>query len=411
MIKQLRKKFVLITMSLITFVLLIVFAAITISGYRQLVRETKSALERNLTMKPDKPLLPQIGSGPDKDRQDEPAFKIIPVVTVTVDRTGQILSRTQENASISEDVLTEAIERALNDNSAEGTISGLGLRYMLKNEGSLTKIAFADRSIEFSSIRQTGLRLCFILIAALVIFYIICLFLARWAMRPVEKAWQRQQQFIADASHELKTPLTVILANLQILAAHRSETIGHQYQWLENTQAEAMHMKKLIEDLLFLAKSDAAGIGLSIEHFNLSETLWSCLLPFEPVAFERGVAVQEAIAPDIMIDGDAGQFSQLAAILLDNAIKYAGKGGEVTLRLFRQDNKIIFTVHNTGEPIEAEAIRHIFDRFYRTDKARSRSAGGYGLGLAIAKSIVEKHHGKIWAESRQKEGTTFIVEL
>lgn len=167
----------------------------------------------------------------------------------------------------------------------------------------------------------------------LIAFWAISIFLANLALRPVEKAWEQQKRFVADASHELRTPLTVILANIGILLSHRKDTIEKQYKWVENTQAEASRMKKLVDDLLFLAKLDAVQKPVQQTELNFSDIVWSSLLPFEPIAYEQGIEVSSEIDPDISLNGDAGQLKQLVAILLDNACKYAGQNGKVTLTL------------------------------------------------------------------------------
>lgn len=245
----------------------------------------------------------------------------------------------------------------------------------------------------------------------LIAFWAISIFLANLALRPVEKAWEQQKRFVADASHELRTPLTVILANIGILLSHRKDTIEKQYKWVENTQAEASRMKKLVDDLLFLAKLDAVQKPVQQTELNFSDIVWSSLLPFEPIAYEQGIEVSSEIDPDISLNGDAGQLKQLVAILLDNACKYAGQNGKVTLTLKNDKDQALLSVNNTGEPIPIEHLEHVFKRFYRADSSRIRKQGGYGLGLSIAQTIVESHGGGISAESNGQDGTTFIVRI
>ena len=256
------------------------------------------------------------------------------------------------------------------------------------------------------------------LLLFLLCFLLVSIFLARWALRPVETAWEQQNQFIADASHELKTPLTVILANLRILLSHKDATIREELQWVESTQEEAGRMKKLVENLLFLARSDARSTPMVYSTFSFSDLILGCLLTFEPVAFEQGVMIEDHISEDISLTGDASQIRQLVAILLDNACKYAGNatGGEtddkkVTVTLVSENDRIRLTVHNTGKAIPEEDLPHLFERFYRTDKSRARTDGGYGLGLAIAQTIAKNHRGKITVVSAENLGTSFTVTL
>ena len=183
-----------------------------------------------------------------------------------------------------------------------------------------------------------------------------------------------------------------------------------QSKWLSYTREEAQRMKGLVEDLLFLAKSDAQRESRARLPVDLSGLVTGCLLPFEPVAFEAGVALESRLSPGLTVTGDEGQLRRLVLILLDNAVKYTPEGGAVTVALVRVQERARLTVHNTGEAIPPEHLEHLFERFYRSDSARTRQAGGYGLGLAIAKSIAEGHRGKI-SVSSGAEGTTFTVLL
>ena len=214
---------------------------------------------------------------------------------------------------------------------------------------------------------------------------------------------------MADASHELKTPLTVILTNTGILLSHPEDTVAEQRKWVEYIRDEAQRMRELVEDLLFLARHDAGREPPPDQTVDLSELLWSALLPFEPVAFEQGVELESGIQGGLTVRGRADQLRRLAAILLDNAVKYAGAQGKVRVALTRgEKGGACLTVRNTGPAIPPE---HLFERFYRADDSRARSSGGYGLGLAIAKSIVESHRGTITVQSGAEEGTLFTVRL
>ena len=220
-----------------------------------------------------------------------------------------------------------------------------------------------------------------------------------------------RRRFVSDASHELKTPLTVILANTGLVLSHPEDTVAAQSKWLEYTHDEAEQMKELVDDLLFLAKSDAARQPAARAETAMNEVALGCLLPFESVAFEAGVALEHRITPGLSLRGDEGQLRRLVMILLDNAVKYAGPGGTVTLTLERHQERLRLAVHNTGEPIPPEHLPHLFERFYRVDAARNRSGGGYGLGLAIARSIVEGHHGRLTVTSTAAAGTTVTALL
>lgn len=409
MIGRLRKKFVLINMLLVSAVLLAVLAVATVSSYRQLEGESIAAMRQALGRgKGEAPPSLEIHPG---RRPDRP-FLAVPVFWVQTDRTGAVTAVFGQDVSISEQTLADITAQALAGKKNIGLLRGYDLRYLAERSPDGTaRVAFADRTAEKDSLLRHLLTALLAGCGALGAFFVISLFLAHWALLPVQQAWVRQQQFVADASHELKTPLTVILASLGILLAHPDDTIEQQRRWVENIRAEAQSMKRLVEDLLFLAKSDAARTPARVAPFSLSDTVLGAALSFEPVAFERGVTLQSEIAPDLWMQGDEAQLGQLTAILLDNACKYSPAGGMVTVSLAREQSAARLRVHNTGIAISAQDLEHLFERFYRAEKSRAHKSGGYGLGLAIAQSIAQAHSGKIGAESREGQGTAFWVTL
>lgn len=407
MIQKLRRKFVLINMSLVFSVLLIVFSVFLYTNYQRLENTSKNDMKMALTRTSEK-TPPKFEIGGSKPQDLPPTT---PIVCAVLDSDGEILKTVGQNAEISQQVLEQAVQQALEANTREGTISSLDLRFLRQDMPSGVKIAFADRSHERDSIRSLLLSALLVGAGGLFAFFLISLYLARWALRPVERAWEQQRQFVADASHELKTPLTVILANIGILLSHRESTIEQQLKWVEYTGTEATRMKQLVDDLLFLAKSDARRMPPPQTPVDLSNIAWSSLLPYESVAFEQGVTLNGSIAPNLFILGDSGRLQQLIVILLDNACKYAGEHGVVTLTLEQVQSKARLTVNNTGALIPMDQLEQIFERFYRLDQSRARKTEGYGLGLSIAKTIVEAHGGKISAVSSAGAGTSFIVTL
>jgi two-component system, OmpR family, sensor histidine kinase CiaH len=406
-IKRLRLKFILMTMALVSLVLLIVFAVLAADTARSLAAQSESMLYSALERDGKEPL-PHLKFSPQEPRD---AFAAASYFIVDLDSAGAVSAITGGNVQAETELAAVATAAALAKASASGILPGLGLRYVLKTGPEGTRIAFADTSGETITMRK--LLISSLLVGALGLagFFAVSVFLSGWAVRPVEKAWERQRQFVADASHELKTPLTVILANAGILLAHTGETVGSQAKWVENTREEAVRMKKLVDDMLFLAKSDAARAPEPHKNVSLSDIAWSTFLPFESLAYEQHVTLDSDIAPGIQVKGDEGQLRQLIAILLDNACKYAGENGHMTLTLDHARDKARMTVRNSGEPIPAEHLPNIFERFYRADPSRARDKGGYGLGLAIALSIVQAHRGEIRAESSREKGTAFTVLL
>lgn len=409
MLKKLKRKFILINMLFVAAVLLCVFAAVCTAAYRRLSADMERALEQAVTMnfgqKPGGIHKPQ----EDEFRQFTPSMQYIAVLSILIDEEGTILETYQSNAAMSEDILISAAKRAAEAGGSTGTLGDLNLSYMKKHTVGGIRVAFADITYLYSAMRSLILTALLIGALSMIAFFFISLFLANWALRPVEGAWLQQQRFIADASHELKTPLTVILANNSILRAHPEDTVRQQEKWINSTQDEAEHMKTLVDNLLFLARSDAAEVKSVLSQLDLSELVWGALLQFEPVAFEKNITLTSAVASDLKVCGDRAQLKQLIHILLDNACKYAGADGAVRVSLYKHCG-IILEVHNTGLPISENDLPHIFERFYRSDKARGRE-GGYGLGLSIAKSIADRHKSQISVLSSAEAGTTFSVRF
>ncbi len=216
----------------------------------------------------------------------------------------------------------------------------------------------------------------------------------------MDKAWRQQRQFVADASHELKTPLSVIMANAQLLSdPDRSEQ--EKARFGEHILATSYKMRELIERLLDLARADNAPEKTDFAPLDFSRLVSDALLPFEPVYFERGLTLCSEISDNISVNGSAAHLRQLVDILLDNAQKYSLVPGEVNITLSMHDrNKCLLTVSNPGEPMTRDELKNIFKRFYRLDRSRTGGEqGGYGLGLSIAESVAAEHGGKIWAES------------
>lgn len=414
MIRKLRRKFILINLLLVGIVLTVVFALLVASNARRLSDQSETAMRMALNWRDGENPRFEIG-GPPPDHtmsEDGKRFSMVPVFVVTVEDGAVTSVNDGGQVEVSEETAEQAAELALAAGTDRGVLPSLRLRFLAEQRPDGTvQIAFADQSWESSSLRTLVLSCLLIWCLAMAAFFFVGLFLSSLALRPAEKAWKQQRQFVADASHELKTPLTVILANTGIVLAHQEDTVSSQAKWLEYTQEEARQMKGLVEDLLFLAKSDAARQEVRTAEVDLSELIQGCLLPFEPVAFEAGVQLDARIDPGLTLIGDEGQLRRLVRILLDNAVKYAGEGGSVELALAKQQEKLRLTVRNTGDPIPPEHLPHLFERFYRADAARDRAQGGYGLGLAIAKAITEHHRGKISVNSSLEAGTVFTVVL
>lgn len=248
-------------------------------------------------------------------------------------------------------------------------------------------------------------------VIAIIVVYISSQIISAVAIAPIKEAWQRQLNFTADASHELRTPLAVIQTNLELVIDNPQDAVAEQSKWLENSLFETQRMSNIVNDLLLLSRAETEANRINAETINLSLTLEAALKPLESLSSSKDIILVSNVQKDIYLHVDAKLLTQLVVILTDNAIKYMNSPGSVDITLVSQGKEIILKVSDTGEGIAAEDLNHIFDRFYRVDKSRSRDDGGTGLGLPIAQWIVSSHKGSIKVNSTVGAGTEFIVTL
>ena len=309
---------------------------------------------------------------------------------------------------------TEAMQSMLDladaDSGASGRIVYDGTTYLYNKRENRT--AFHDLSQEHDELADLAGKLALVFVLGFAAFGAISVFLSGRVVRPIQNSMQAQKRFVADASHELKTPLAVIMANLSLVQSHPGHTVREEERWLSAIQEEGGRMQSLVANLLYLAKSDDGTLQQTMKKLSLSELAWEEMLRFESVAYEAGRRLEEKIAENVFVTGDEEQLKRMIGNLVENAVKYSDDGGQISLTLEVQAGKAVLTVHNTGQGMTEEQIRHVFERFYRADQARSRDIPGYGLGLSIVSAIVEAHHGKIAVRSGLNgEGTSFIVTL
>ena len=421
MIRKLRARIIIINMALMGIVILAIFTTVCVSSYSNAVNDMERGLNQVVGNRDFDRDRATDDNAPPFDKESKVSFKQKPnihdnepmqissYVIVELDDDGNITNTTENNVSIDADDLEECVKLARQSNSISGQIGDYRLMYVKHDFMEVHKIVFASNNMVFANLRNTVLVSVGLFFGSMVIIFLISLWLSGLAVKPVKKAWEQQKQFVADASHELKTPLTVILANNNIMMSHPQSRVTDERQWLESTEEEAQHMKQLIDQMLFLAKSDAGNTQVQLSEVNLSEIVEGSALNFEPVAFEREVLIDTDIRPDILMQGNQLQLNQLAHILIDNAVKYAEDNSTVTIALHKHGDGTEFTVNNKGSVISKEEMEHIFDRFYRAEK--SRTTKGYGLGLAIAQRIVEDMNGKITVQSNQTDGTTFTASF
>lgn len=272
--------------------------------------------------------------------------------------------------------------------------------YLLDKNNNLIIIDNSNINHRLSSLLRFSV-LIFILLEVLAGY--ISIMLTRWLVRPVEEAFNKQRQFVFDASHELKTPLAVIIASAEMLEKNPKEK-----KWLSNIKSEADRMNKLVINLLDLAKTESLPSKLKYSTVNLSKETERSILTFEGLVFEKGLEIDYDIEDNIEFSCDLDKIKELLSILLDNAIKHSYDNAKIRVNLFKEKENIILEVINNGDDIPKDKQNKIFERFYRVDEARNRNENRYGLGLAIAKNIVDIHQGKISVTSSNNY-TTFKV--
>ena len=350
---------------------------------------------------------PRIGGRDDEPRATMP----VAVYTLSSECTLNVASRFT-TAIIDDDVLQTAAGRMGELDDGSGTLGDLGLHYQKRTVGTTTYVAFADTSTT-DSWQGLALTLAIAGMATLAVFFVIALLLSKWALAPVKEAWESQRQFVADASHDLKTPLTVILANASILLKHPDHSIASESQWVESTQVEAEHMQGLVNEMLELAQVEAGQQvqGAPHEPIDFSDLVDGETLLFDSVALERNCQFDCTIEQGLHVLGNEQQLHKMVSTLVENAFKYVDAGGSIGIALRRAGKTATLAVRNTGSTISEADLPHIFDRFYRTDKARTSGEGGFGLGLAIAREIARQHGGDISCASDEATGTTFTVTL
>lgn len=399
MIKKLRFKFVLINMSIVTIMLCVILGLI--------VYFTSANLESDsIRMMQDIAAHPLQLGAPDELGEEVK----LPFFTLQLGPHGELVAAGGGYYDLSDlEFLNSLIEQAFSSPKKLGVISEYNLRYYRVDAPMSPCLVFADISSERATLDNLMRTCAFIFGLSFLLFLGVSILLSKWAVRPVDLAWKQQRQFVADASHELKTPLTVIMTSAE-LAQSPDYSEENKQKFLSSILTMSRQMKGLIEQMLELARVDHTDTKATFRPVDLSKLAADAVLPFEAVFFEAGITLTTEVDSGIRVSGDEAQLHQVMEVLLDNAHKYAGDKAAAWMTLQRRGRyHCLLTVANQGDPISPEALENLFKRFYRADPARSRT-GSFGLGLSIAERIVTLHKGKIWAESRDGVNS-FFVEL
>lgn len=399
MIRRLRIKFVCINMTIVTVMLCAIFVMVLSFTKTNLERESIRMLQ---TVVLDPMRLGHPG--------EVSAGVRLPYFALQLGTGGDLVAAGGGYYDLTDaELLRELAALSTASPQQTGVLSEYGLRYLRVSTPTAQCIVFADISSEVSTMNHLVRNCLLIGSLSFAAFFIVSLLLARWAVKPVEVAWTQQRQFVADASHELKTPLTVILSSTQLLREEGADETTRA-RLTDNIFSMSRQMKRLVESLLELARVDSGFSDKPLSAVDLSKAVTEAVLTFEPVFYERHLELDSSVEEHILVRGSEAHLKQAADILLDNARKYAAPESRVEVSLKRVGRKhCLLSVASAGAALTQKELKDIFKRFYRADSARSRD-GSYGLGLSIAEGIVKGHRGRIWAESREGVNT-FLVRL
>lgn len=403
-----RKRFVQFNMLLIGIVLAVMVAVI--AGY--MTRDYYTSLRETM----EQVVAPlRFFSLPPEGRPEKPEFQEPPediqrkdILTVFYSQEDDSYTLLSNSEVFSQEELPSLLHTIVSQEKNFGILYSQDAIYYRSGKTPY-KIAIASTDYIVHSVVNLVLVLLAVWVGAMLLFLLISIRLSAVAARPMEEAMQREKQFVADASHDLKTPLSVILANNSILMENPENKVGDLRRWLDSTQEAAKRMQKLIAEMLTLADVERQDVPLVREEVDLANIAMKADLELESVAFEKNVTLEDDLPDRCMVTGNADYLLRIVMSLLENALKYEPSGGRVSIHLTQSKKKTVLSVCNRGSRIADEDLPHVFDRFYRSDKSRTNSAGSFGLGLAITKEMVERLGGTISVTSSQEEGTVFSV--
>lgn len=424
-----RRRFVAFTMALIGIILLILFVLLGIYMHKRVKKELENTMR--LVIEPwgehylgvHLPVGPGHGPPPDgkpggmppppPHREFEPRerkhthFNTEGVELVFYDIETNELTLLNSELADDADRIHSAVSEMIDKKESYGTLRNYGLIYHYDRiNPSIYKIALADTSFILSRTANNALILLGVFAASMVLFYFVSRRLSKLAAKPMEEAVEMERQFVADLSHDLKTPVTVVLANNSILRANSDSTVSEQLQWVDSTDAAAKNMMGLVNSMLELSSLEGKK-KIKKQPVELSQAAEKCILQLESLAYDKGIELSDRITKGVTVLGEIMSVEQIINGLIDNAIKYEPEGGKVEITLTRSRKKAFLTVHNRGSFIAESDLAHIFERFYRGDKARTE--GGHGLGLPILKKRAELIGADIEVKSSEKDGTSFTA--
>ncbi|MGN0341768.1 MAG: sensor histidine kinase [Roseburia sp.] len=407
MIYNLQKKFIKICAVSLSLVLLIIYVLIAVFSSTQLNASMDQLMERISTDDGRQPYKdPKYTDRPDERRfpgfmMEDTRFSARYFV-VSLDKDGNPVFINTDSSSVTEETALEYAVKAMDKQHDRGWISPF--RYHIQHTAESDTIFFLDGSMNLSTSITTVITVYAVLFGSFFIIFLLIVFFSKRAVKPIAESYEKQKQFITDANHELKTPLTLIMANLDIIESE----IGPN-EWLSDIRSESEQMSALVNQLVALTRMDEGTKNVQFEQFNLSELLQDLCVDFEALTEQKNETLTVSLEPDVSFYGDKSAVHRLLSILLDNAAKYCDPSGDILVSLTGGKHPTI-CIENTYSQVNEVELDKLFDRFYRSDKSRT-SNGSFGIGLSIAKAIVQNHHGKISAYKKDAEHIGFKINF
>lgn len=389
MIKKLHRRFVTITMISLTLVLLVIMGAANIANYISVVSDADNMLAM-ISRSDGRFPMDFMRMGRREFTEETPFETRFFSVKITSD--GEVTTDLGFIAAIDEDEAIELANEVLSGGKERG-FSG-SYRYLVTSKDDNNLVVFVDTSRSMQSATSFLVISAVTTIVALGIMFLIVTLAAGKATKPIAESYEKQRRFITDAGHELKTPIAIINADTEVMELDTGET-----EWTRDIKAQTKRLSDLTADLIFLSRMEEAEKSLSFIDFPFSDMVEDAAQSFVTLAKTQNRTLSVSVEPMLEVNGDEKALRQLVGILLDNAIKYSPDGGKIELNTAKSGKNVVLTVVNDAENVSPDSVKHMFDRFYRGDESRSSEKPGYGIGLSIAKAIVEAHKGKITADA------------
>lgn len=411
MIKRLKRKFIVLATVSMLILMAVLVGIMNIINYNSVITETDAVLD--MLSQPNLPFFNRkdMPEKPSQDMKDFIPRGMSPEVpyesrffTAIVSKNGTIEdSDISKIISVDRESVDSYVQKAVAGKNERGFIGQF--RYAKKSDDRITRIIFLDCGRRLDSFRTfMGTSIAVGLLGCLIAF-IVFLFAAGRIVRPIAESYNKQKRFITDAGHEIKTPLTIIGANLDLLESDCGES-----ESLSDIRAQTKRLCSLTNDLVYLSRMEESENRIVKTEFRVSELITEAAQQFQAIAQSKKIVYRMNIEPDLSMNGSPDAIRQLISILIDNAMKYSPDGGIVTLDVMPHKKNLTVSVFNTTDnPVTDEDMSRLFDRFYRTDASRNSETGGHGIGLSIAQAIVSAHNGKITAETRS--GSDFRINL